>query len=78
MGRGSVTGPEAAPGIGLRVRLLDSHYARTMGLVDAYGTVVSIPEEDVLTVEPDLPLFLSGLPFGFMFPKVSGVEVLPD
>jgi hypothetical protein len=69
-------GPEASPRVGLRVRLLDSHYARTMGLIDAHGTVVLGPEEGVLTVEPDLPLFLSGLPFEFMYPKVDGVEVL--
>lgn len=73
-----MTGPETIPGVGLRVRLLDSHYARSMGVVDAYGTVVSGPEEGFLTVEPDLPLFLSGLPFDFLFPKVSGVEVVPS
>ena len=70
-------GPEATPGTGLRVRLLDFHYARSMGVVDAYGTVVSGPQEGFLTVEPDLPLFLSGLPFEFLYPKASGVEVLP-
>ncbi|QIN81135.1 hypothetical protein GBA65_22135 (plasmid) [Rubrobacter marinus] len=71
-----MTGPAATPAVGLRVRLLDSHYARTMGLIDARGTVVAGPEEGVLTVEPDLPLFLSGLPFEFMYPKVGGVEVV--
>ena len=70
-------GPEATPGSGFRVRLLDSHYARSMGVVDAYGTVVYGPEEGYLTVEPDLPLFLSGMPFECLYPKVSGVEVLP-
>ena len=72
-----MTGPEATPETGLRVRLLDSHYARSMEVVDAYGTVVSGPEEGFLTVEPDLPLFLSGLPFEFLYPRVSGVEVVP-
>lgn len=63
---------------GTRVRLLDSPYTRSMNATFGEATVLEHDTyADVLTVEPDLPPWVSGFPSNYLYPKTGQVELLP-